>query len=57
MNQRTYAIKPTGDGAFGALTCVSSTISPWAGYGVSGMRVRHTNGAGWPMGLCDGSTG
>ncbi len=47
MKQSAYAMKPMGDGVSGALACVSSTISPWAGFGVAARThtlVRQTNG-------------
>ncbi|MDQ1378037.1 MAG: hypothetical protein QOE15_2210 [Acidimicrobiaceae bacterium] len=54
---RHYAMKPYGDSVSGALACVSSTISPWAGFGAAAIaQVRHTNGAVRPKGLMEGST-
>jgi hypothetical protein len=58
MKLRHYAMKPMGNGVSGALACVSSTISPWAGFGATArVQVRHTgNGAVRPKGLMEGST-
>jgi hypothetical protein len=55
---RRYAIKPMATGSSGALACVSSTISPWAGFDAAApAQERHTgNGVVRPKGLSEGST-
>lgn len=62
MKLRRYAINMAA-GDPGALACVSSTVSPWAGFGAAipatrGTAVkRHTgNGVVRPKGLSEGST-
>lgn len=57
MQTRRYAIKPIGLGVSGAPACVSSTISPWAGFGAATRtQLRHVNGAMRPKGSAIRST-
>ena len=59
MKQIHCVMKPMGAGVSGALASVSSTISPWAGFGAATatrLQVRHTNGAVRLKGLTEGST-
>ena len=53
MNLHRYGMKPVGEGDFGAQTCVSHSISPWAAFGAADhayLRLTR-NGAGRPKGL------
>lgn len=55
MKLRRYAVKPMCYGGSGALGFVSSSISPWAGFGAvaTTAQVRHANDAQRPKGLTE----